>query len=94
MTLGFILMNTAPNWEYQVYAKLKKLPEVIEIFPLFGEYDFIAKVEGNDLDHLSNIVLDKIRTIEGIIGTCTLNVAKGQGFPKKRKRWMKPRKKS
>jgi len=72
MTVGFVLMRVSPTYENKVFDKLSKLLEVIEIHPLFGEYDFIAKVESVGYEHIGEIV-NKIRTIEGITDTQTLS---------------------
>jgi len=83
MTIGFILINTAPGWEYQAYAKLKLIPGIVEIYPLFGEYDFIAKIETRDFSKLNSLVLERVRTIEGIVNTCTLCIVKSEAQGKK-----------
>jgi DNA-binding Lrp family transcriptional regulator len=43
---------------------------------LFGQFDMIARIESNDYDLLCDIVLEKIRTIEGITSTKTLITAR------------------
>ena len=43
MVIGFVLMHVSRLHEYEVFNTLSKLPEVIELHPLFGEYDLIAK---------------------------------------------------
>mgnify|MGYP001597929632 FL=1 len=48
------------------------MPEVIEIHPLFGEYDLIAKVEAKDYESIGEIIIKKIKIIEGITDTKTL----------------------
>ena len=45
---------------------------MIEVTPLFGEYDLIVKVEAKDVDTIGNLVVDKIRTIPGVRDTKTL----------------------
>jgi DNA-binding Lrp family transcriptional regulator len=72
MTVGFVLMRVSPKHETEVFDKLSKLLEVIEIHPLFGEYDFIAKVESVGYEHIGEIV-NKIRTIDGITDTQILS---------------------
>jgi DNA-binding Lrp family transcriptional regulator len=59
-----------------VYNKLSKVPQIIELHPLFGEYDLIAKIEADDFESLGDIVVNKIRTIEGVIDTKTLTGTK------------------
>ena len=72
MVIGFVLMHIAPLREYEVFNKLSKLHEVIEVHPLFGEYDLIAKIEAEDYESIGEIIIQKIKTIHGIIDTTTL----------------------
>jgi len=70
--IGFVLMHVSPLHEYKVFNKLLKLHEVIEVHPLFGEYDLIAKIEAEDYESIGQIIINKIKTIEGIIDTTIL----------------------
>lgn len=72
MAIGFVLISTAPAKEHDVYNELLKIKEIVELHPLFGEYDLIAKIEASDFNALGQIVVDKIRTINGVIDTKTL----------------------
>ena len=76
MAIGYVLVTIAPAREQEVYIKLSKVAEIIELYTLFGEYDFIAKIEVEDYEKLSEIVINKIRSIEGIVDTKTLAGAK------------------
>jgi len=76
MAIGFVLISVAPAHEHEVYNKLSKVPEIFELHPLFGEYDFIAKIEAKDFEKLGSMVVNKIRSIEGIIDTKTLTGTK------------------
>ncbi len=72
MALGYVLIITAPAHEHEVYNKLSKIPEIIELLPLFGEYDIMVKIEAEDFEKLGQVVVSKIRSIEGVIDTKTL----------------------
>ena len=72
MVIGFVLMHVSPLHEYEVFNKLSKLPEVREVHPLFGEYDLIAKIEAEDYESIGEIIIHKIKTIDGIADTKTL----------------------
>jgi DNA-binding Lrp family transcriptional regulator len=72
MAIGFVLINVAPAHEHDVYNKLSKIPQIVEIHPLFGEYDLIAKIDANDFEELGTIIVNKIRTITGVLDTKTL----------------------
>ncbi len=72
MITGFILISTVPAKEHEVYNELLKVKEIIELHPLFGEYDLMAKVEAKNPDELAEIIINKIRTVEGVADTKTL----------------------
>jgi len=72
MAVGFALISVSPMKEEEVYSELAKVPEIVEIHPLFGEYDIIAKIEAEDFDSIGSIVIKKIRSIAGVIDTKTL----------------------
>ena len=72
MSIGFILIKAAPMLEHEVYNKLLKMQDIIELHPLFGEYDLIIKIEAEDFEKLGEIVIDKIRSLKGVIDTKTL----------------------
>lgn len=76
MALGFVLIKIAPGREKKVYDRIASIKEVEELYPLFGEYDLIAKIVVKDFEELSDIVVNKIRTIEGVLETKTLTGAK------------------
>ncbi|MCL4438376.1 MAG: Lrp/AsnC ligand binding domain-containing protein [Candidatus Thermoplasmatota archaeon] len=72
MSVAFVLVSTVPGKEHEVYNRISKLEYVVEIHPLFGEYDLIVKIDAKDFSELGKVVVEKIRTIEGVIDTKTL----------------------
>jgi len=72
MAVGFVLIGTEPTKERQVYDMLLRIEEIVELYPLFGDYDLIAKVEATDYNMIGEIVVSKIRAIEGVRTTKTL----------------------
>ena len=75
MAIGYVLISAALAHEHEVYTKLSKVPEIVELYPLFGEFDLIAKIKARDFEKLGEIVV-KIRSIEGVTDTKTLTVTK------------------
>lgn len=76
MAVGFVLINVAPGMERKVFDTMIKWDEIQELYPLFGEYDLIAKISAPDYETLSDIVVQKIRTIKGVTETKTLTGAR------------------
>ncbi len=76
MVIGFILISTAPAKEQEVYRDLMNISEIVELHPLFGEYDLISKIETKDFNELGKVVIEKVRIIPGVIDTKTLTGVK------------------
>ena len=72
MAIGFALLSISPIQEKTVYETLKSVPEIIEIHPLFGEYDILIKIECSDIDEIGEVIIKKIRALKGIVDTKTL----------------------
>lgn len=70
--IGFVLIDIEPTHEKEVYERLMKIEHIVELYPLFGEYDLIAKVEAESYEAIGNVVVSKIRMIEGVKATKTL----------------------
>ncbi|MFO1532773.1 MAG: Lrp/AsnC ligand binding domain-containing protein [Thermoplasmatota archaeon] len=87
MAIGFVLINTAPHREAPVFQSLQDVPEVVDLQPLFGDYDLIAKVEVEDFAALGAVVSRAIRAIPGVTeaqalsGTNHDEPRTGTGFP-------------
>ena len=55
MAVGFILIKTEPSKEQQVYEALGSVEEIVELHPLFGEFDLMAKVNTSDFYDLGQV---------------------------------------
>ena len=72
MAIGFALLSISPLHEKTVFDSLKNVSEIIEIHPLFGEYDILVKIQTTDIDGIGEVVIKKIRALKGIVDTKTL----------------------
>lgn len=68
----YVLVRVKPAYESKVGAHLRTVKEAKEVHPLFGEYDFIVKLEGTSHEQITQTILDKIRSQEGVAQTKTL----------------------
>jgi DNA-binding Lrp family transcriptional regulator len=76
MTSALLLINCIIGYQDYVVNELKKLSEFIEVYKVNGIYDIIVKVTTNSEEELQEIMIAKIRKIEGITTTLTLLVVK------------------
>ena len=72
MAIGFVLVSSDPRKEHAVYDALLHVPEITDLHPLFGEYNMIGKVEAPDFDSMGRVIVDKVRTVDGVLETKTL----------------------
>ena len=72
MAIGFALLTISPLHERSVYDTLESIAEIIEVHPLFGEFDILVKIQCNDIDTIGDIVINKIRSTKGVMDTKTL----------------------
>jgi DNA-binding Lrp family transcriptional regulator len=69
MPKGFILIETIPEKEHEVYNRLLGVEEIVNIRPLFGEYDFLAEIYVKKFNELEKIVTKKIKALDGVFET-------------------------
>ncbi len=67
-----MLIRVAPKKERDVYEALSRVKEITDLHLLMGEYDLIAKIEAESYAALYNILIDKIRSVDGIVDTETM----------------------
>ncbi|UCE37148.1 MAG: Lrp/AsnC ligand binding domain-containing protein [Thermoplasmata archaeon] len=72
MLVSLVLIKTETGTERDVEAAVRKVKGVREAHLLFGVYDISVKVECENLEELTKIVIDKIRRIPGVRETKTL----------------------
>ena len=78
MAIAYVLINCELGAEEFVISELKEIETVREVRGVLGAYDILVKLEAGSLDEISKTVTLKIRKLDKIRFTMTLNVIKGQ----------------
>jgi DNA-binding Lrp family transcriptional regulator len=73
IVVSYILINTNPAKEHEIYNQLQDESVIIELRPLFNEFDMIAKVKTKNEKNLEKFVTNKIKTLNGIVDIKTIN---------------------
>jgi DNA-binding Lrp family transcriptional regulator len=74
---AFILVAYAPGHKMAqetVAAKIAKLPGVHEVHIMAGEWDMLLKARASSIEDMGNLVVRKIRDLEGVSKTYTMPV--------------------
>ena len=69
---AFVLIDCDFPFSENIIEELKKIPEIKEFYRVQSIYDIIAKVNADSEDQLNEIVMRKVREIEGIKNTLTM----------------------
>jgi DNA-binding Lrp family transcriptional regulator len=77
-TAAIILVQTEIGAETRVMEELLKIPEVKEVYIVYGTYDIVVKVEAEALEKVREIVTNKIRRLPDIRTTVTMIVVEGR----------------
>jgi DNA-binding Lrp family transcriptional regulator len=75
---AFVLINAEIGSEDDVLKALKTIPNVKEGYVVYGVYDIVARVEGETMEKLKDIVTWKIRRLEKVRSTLTMIVIEGE----------------
>ena len=74
MVQAYVLIDCKKTDEYQVLRKLSQIPEIIEGNVVIGSYDIVCRVIAPTYNDISDVVTKKIRKLENIKVTRTLNL--------------------
>jgi DNA-binding Lrp family transcriptional regulator len=74
MPMAYVLINTEPKHMENVVSTLEKLDSVVEIFPVYGVYDVVAKIQAETMEKLKDIVTWKVRSLDDVRSTITMLV--------------------
>ena len=72
MPMAYVLINTEPKHMERVVETLEKLDSVVEIFPVYGVYDVVAKIQAETMEKLKGIVTWKVRSLDDVRSTITM----------------------
>lgn len=68
---AFVLMETTGHHTKTAYKTVTRIPGVKAVYPVTGPYDLIAQVEANSMEELNELVMTRIRSVDGVTKTNT-----------------------
>jgi len=64
---GYILLNIKPGKKKNLINQIRKIKSVKEARIVIGSYDAVAKIEGESIEEIEKIYINKIDELDGII---------------------------
>ena len=74
MERAIVLVNIAPGGEEDVIRDLKSEKNILEVYQLYGLYDLLAVVEGEDDQAVKLLISTKLRGHPKVSSTLTMKV--------------------
>jgi len=71
-------MNAELGKETQIVSELEKIPNVKEVYPVYGVYDVMMVIESDSMETLRETITSKVRKLDGIKSTLTMIIVKDQ----------------
>jgi DNA-binding Lrp family transcriptional regulator len=72
MVKAFVMVNVKVGTDVEVARQLRKVPNVIAVYDVYGTYDLIAELEAPTLAELYATLSSGVRSLENIVSTHTL----------------------
>ena len=73
-TSAFVLINVELGGEEDLLKKLHDIEGVTEAYMVYGVYDIVCKIQGDDLEKVKEIITWKIRRLDKVRSTLTMIV--------------------
>jgi len=78
MPTAFVCITTEPASMVEVLKEVKAVEGVEEAEMVYGIYDVVAKVKGETMDKLKQIITEHIRRIDKVRTTLTMMVVESE----------------
>jgi len=63
---GYILANLKVGDEKDFFSALSSLQEVLHVYYLFDEYEYLLELEGRSVEDLAHVMRERIRRLPGV----------------------------
>jgi DNA-binding Lrp family transcriptional regulator len=68
----FVLCKLTPGKEQNAVTAIRSIDGVTEVYMVFGGWDMILAAEADTMDKLSNMIVSRVRGVDGVSATETL----------------------
>jgi DNA-binding Lrp family transcriptional regulator len=75
----FVIAEVESGMEKEVSEEMTTVDGVTEVYVITGEYDLLVKMEIDNLEDAMDLIMGRIRNIDGIEGTRTILAKKIKG---------------
>ena len=63
---GFVLANVRAGSETEFFRSLGDFNEVLRVYYLFDDFDYLVEVEGSSAEELAHVMRNRLRHLPGV----------------------------
>ncbi len=78
---GFVLANVRAGSETEFFRHLGDLAEVLRVYYLFDDFDYLVEVEGSSVEELAYVMRNRLRHLPGVERTAMFMEGGQRMFP-------------
>ena len=78
MPQAFVLINADLGAEEDLLKKLKAIPNVEDVYVVYGVYDIVARVKADTMEKVKETITWSIRRLDKVRSTLTMIVVEGE----------------
>jgi DNA-binding Lrp family transcriptional regulator len=79
MVMGVTMVQVSPGQERFFYSSLKIRDEILDVYHVFGEYDFIVMMQTESISKLHQF-LERIKEMHGVVTARTILINRISGL--------------
>jgi len=68
---AFVMIDVAGDHTKSAYKTITRIPRVKKVDAVTGPYDLVVQIEAETLADLNELVLSRIRVVDGVVKTST-----------------------
>lgn len=68
---AFVMIDVAGDHTKSAYKTITRIPRVKKVDAVTGPYDLVVQIEAETLEDLNELVLSRIRGVDGVTKTST-----------------------
>ena len=68
------MVKTEAGMTGEVIKNLRAMPEVKRVYQVYGDYDIVARIETDDVEHIKETLSEKVKQLDYVNSTLTLLV--------------------
>jgi len=73
---AFVLVDVIGNHTKSAFQTISRIPGVKHVYAITGPFDLIVDVEAETMEELNDLVLSRMRSVDGVRKTTTAIVLK------------------